>query len=214
MVAHRFWLYHPNSEDGNDEGAISSSPFCNGIATPFADPPSFYEDNPILPDDPAVGLTFATSTPGEQGLDAMRLAGAVDELEALPFSTSLLVMRNDTLVLERYFNDTDPNDSQNVHSASKSMLGLLVGIAIAQGYIAVFDQPMADLLPDLFAGLEAEKRGITVGELLTMSAGFDWTEDVSDTRSKARPTGSRRSSAYLCRKLRALASTTAPPSLI
>ncbi|NOY27913.1 MAG: serine hydrolase [Oligoflexia bacterium] len=162
---------------------IEVSDFCEGIVSPQTDPPSFYEDNPTLPDTVPAGdarFDFTTATPADQGLDSAMLDDAVTVLDGKPYINSLLVMRGGDLVLEHYFHGSAADDSNNVHSASKSVLGLLVGIAIEQGDIDGIDQPVSELLPDLFDGKSETKRAITVGNLLTMSAGFAWIEDQSE----------------------------------
>jgi CubicO group peptidase (beta-lactamase class C family) len=56
---------------------------------------------------------------------------------------------------------------------TKSVLSILIGIALAEGHIRSIDQPMLDFFPE-FAGkpLEPEVRNITLRHLLTMSDGI------------------------------------------
>lgn len=162
-----------------DEPAFQTGAFCESIASPLEDPPSFYESNPTLPDTGGGGGLVA-GDPAAHGVDPAALERAAEELAALPFTWSLLVLRDGALIFERYFNGSSADDSNNVHSSSKSMLALLVGAAIDRGDIRGLDQPVSELLPELFAEASEEKRAITVQQLLTMSAGFRWTEDVSE----------------------------------
>lgn len=88
---------------------------------------------------------------------------------------SLLVQWKGELVTERYFGGASAARRTNIKSASKSIISALVGIAIAQGALAGTHQPIAELLPAETAGLEPEKRAITVGDLLSMRAGLQST---------------------------------------
>lgn len=102
-----------------------------------------------------------------------------------PGITSVLVARDGYLIYERY---RDPGDSQSpqerlrdTRSVTKTVTGMLVGIAIAQGHLASVDEPV---LP-LFAGLaspepvEARKAGIAIADLLTMSSLLECDDDNS-----------------------------------
>lgn len=177
----------PRGGEPGGEGGIVTSAFCEGIVTPPKDPPRFYEDNPTLPDANDSGAGLVYSDPAAQGMDGGVLEGAASELSGKPFVHSLVVMRHGAVVMERYFNGSAPGDSNAIHSSSKSMLAMLVGIAIEEGHIAGVDQPVSELAPDLFEGVGPEVAGITVGQLLTMSAGFEWREDVSEYQLQNEP---------------------------
>ena len=59
------------------------------------------------------------------------------------------------------------------------MISALVGIAVDSGAIRSLDAPLLDYFPE-YADLQVpERRQITLRHALTMSAGFDWNEDVS-----------------------------------
>ena len=165
--------------DPDDDVPLVSSVVCEDIASPLLDPPEFYEANPLQVET-GDNVAFAEDTPESQGFDATLLESAAEELADLRYTTSLLVLRNDVLVMERYFNDAEVNDSNAIHSSSKSMLALLTGVAIEEGFIESRSQPVSDLLPELFDGADPAKQAITVEHLLTMSAGFKWREDISE----------------------------------
>jgi CubicO group peptidase (beta-lactamase class C family) len=106
------------------------------------------------------------------------LEPALATAASLPRLRSLLVSRNGNLLLERYFNGAGPDDLANIKSASKSIISALIGIAIDRGSIASIDQPISDFLtPDELARIDADKRRITIGNLLTMQSGLETTSN-------------------------------------
>ena len=161
-----------------DAGAATSAADCERIAQRADGGQTFYEPNPTYLD-PAPDTFWTVSTPEEQGLDSRVLNSGLEAMAKEHSLFSILLIRHGVIVAERYYNGSAPNHSNNIHSASKSILPMLVGIAIRQGKISGLDQPIAELLPARYA-LTGEKRDITVRHLLTMSAGLDWTENWTE----------------------------------
>jgi uncharacterized protein (TIGR03437 family) len=124
---------------------------------------------------------WATSTPEEQGMDSSRLLQAAAEIDRNgPSRYSLVVVRNGRLVFERYFHGSGPADSNNIKSISKSILSVLMGIAIDEGLVSGTDQKVAEFLPEYFRPFDdSQKLNITLEHLLTMRAGFRWEENSS-----------------------------------
>ena len=161
------------------EPAVRVSPRCEDISRRPNGVVSFYEDNPTYEDGDTV--RWAEASPSEAGLDPALLDEAAEYLMRRPYVDSFLVVRGGALVYERYFQGTQPWHSQNVHSSSKSLLGAVTGVAVAEGVIDDIDDAVADYLPALFEEVDdPDKHDITVRHLLTMSAGFEWTEDVDE----------------------------------
>jgi len=89
---------------------------------------------------------------------------------------SILLVRNGYLVLEVYRPPHHENEDHSLMSATKTIISVLVGIAIDQGLIAGAEQPVVDLFPDLtFENMDDEKAAITVGDFLTMRGGLRWS---------------------------------------
>jgi CubicO group peptidase (beta-lactamase class C family) len=77
------------------------------------------------------------------------------------------------------------HDSANVHSASKSIWGAAIGVAISKGILPSIDTPIKNLLPTQYGRyFDATKEGITLKHLLTMSSCLKWNEDVSEESLK------------------------------
>lgn len=106
----------------------------------------------------------------------MRLApedsAYLDELETVSF----LVIRHDSIVFESYRNGWNDTLTSNIYSATKTIVGLLAGIAMDEGYIRSIDDPVSKYIPRYVRGKQAE---VTVRDLLTMSGGMAWDEAYS-----------------------------------
>jgi len=88
-------------------------------------------------------------------------------------TASFLVIENDSLIFENYWNEFSEKVPTNTFSASKSLVSLLIGIAIEEGYIESVDQSVGDFLADFSYG---DKSKITIKNLLSMSSGLSWGE--------------------------------------
>jgi CubicO group peptidase (beta-lactamase class C family) len=108
-------------------------------------------------------------------MDSAQLLAALDYIERNGIrADSLTVIRNGHMVLDAYYYPYTPETQRQIWSATKSFTATLAAIAIEQGLIAGLDQPVLDLFPDrTIAELDEDKQALTVGNLLTMSSGFD-----------------------------------------
>ena len=86
---------------------------------------------------------------------------------------AFLVIQDKKIVYENYWDGYDDNSISNSFSAAKSIIGLLIGAAIDDGYISGVDQKVSDFIPSF---KEGRKNNITIRHLLTMSSGLDWDE--------------------------------------
>ena len=95
---------------------------------------------------------------------------------------AFLVFQNDTLIHEQYWGDHSIDEVSNSFSASKTVIGLLIGIAIGEGKIPSVDEPLSTYIPEFKTNGRAR---LTIRHLLTMSAGFDWQESGKNPLSEA-----------------------------
>ena len=93
----------------------------------------------------------------------------------LPQMHSLVVSQAGRVVLEYYAPGHSATRLANVKSASKSIIGALVGIAIAQRLIANVDERIVRWFPELRSDTDTRKRDITIEDLLTMRSGLEST---------------------------------------
>jgi CubicO group peptidase (beta-lactamase class C family) len=167
--------------DPSTDGGIAEQPVsvdCEAISDHPEPGETFYEDNPTYIDEHELS-EWRLSPPSDLGIDDTALEAGAAELAQSPALLSLLVVRHDALVFERYYNGSDASQSNNIHSASKSILSALFGIALADGVIDSLDAPLADYLPEYIAADSAEA-AITLRHVLTMSSGLEWTEDDTE----------------------------------
>lgn len=90
---------------------------------------------------------------------------------------SLLVIENNDLVIEQYYNGWKEDQLHFLASSTKSFNSFLIGVAIDQGYIKSVDQNMLDFFPE-YEHLKKDtlKNKITIKNLLTMTSGLKWDE--------------------------------------
>ena len=106
--------------------------------------------------------------------DALDRAAAYAERKN---SSALLVVHRGAIVAEHYWRDQAPDSLTNSMSMAKTVVGLLVGIAVAEGRIGSVDEPACQYLPE-WAG--DGRRRITVRHLLQMASGLAGAEHHDD----------------------------------
>ena len=102
---------------------------------------------------------------------------------------SILISHNGKLVYEKYWTGSDEKfgksigvvahgiDSlHSVRSVTKSVTSACIGIALQQGKIKSIDQKIVEFFPEHSSQDTGLKSQITIRDLLTMTAGFQWNE--------------------------------------
>jgi CubicO group peptidase (beta-lactamase class C family) len=107
----------------------------------------------------------------------MELPGNEEDLEAFLSSTettAFIVVQNDRLIYEGYFNGSDHDTVQTSFSVAKSFASALVGIADEDGVIDLED-PITDYIPEL-AERDVRFERITIRHLISMTSGLRYEE--------------------------------------
>jgi CubicO group peptidase (beta-lactamase class C family) len=91
---------------------------------------------------------------------------------------SVLIARHGRLAVEEYFNGASADQPHTMQSVTKSVVSLLVGLAVGSGRLSTADQ-VTTFFPSYspLANLDPRKSAMTVRDLLTMRTGFDWSEN-------------------------------------
>ncbi|HKJ15970.1 MAG TPA: serine hydrolase [Xanthomonadales bacterium] len=125
----------------------------------------------------------------EQDLGEVLIVG---EHEEEPFSLTvnqyfenqnvagLLVIQNGAVVYERYGLGNTESSRWTSFSISKSVVSMLFGAAIRDGYILNVDERITEYLPRL---RQSSYENTTIKNLLQMASGVEWNEDYSDPES-------------------------------
>ena len=147
------------------------------------------------PEDHGDGIVTGTLKGAK--LDEEKIVAGTNEIlkGTYPNIHSLLILRNGRLVYEKYFTGEDiergkgrlgvvEHNVETLHdmrSVTKSIVGMAVMIAHAQGKIKSLDQSVFHFFPEYAKYAEGDKKTITVKHLLTMSSGLEWNERIPYT---------------------------------
>ena len=91
------------------------------------------------------------------------------ELQTVAF----LIIKNDSIVHESYFDGYTKDSKSNSFSMAKSVVTMALGKAIMEGKIKSLNQKVADFFPELKGAFAKE---VTVGDLSSMASGLSWDE--------------------------------------
>lgn len=116
----------------------------------------------------------------------------------------MVMRKNGKIVYENYFNECTSDHAIHVFSVTKSIISILIGIAIDKGYIKSVDQKVLDFFPD-YTIKRGEKtiQTITLKHLMTMTAPYkfrsapytkfftseDWIKTSLDLLGGKKPVG-------------------------
>ena len=120
------------------------------------------------------------SKDSEYQLDKGKLSEVVNRIEAGEFGKihSLVIIHNDEVILEKYFLGWHRHRLHQIFSVTKSVTSSLIGIAIEQGLIEGVDLKLIETFPeyDRLENMDPRKKIITLDNLLSMTAGYQWNE--------------------------------------
>jgi CubicO group peptidase (beta-lactamase class C family) len=120
----------------------------------------------------------ARASPLSTGVEADFVVAGEAQLDEFLRETDTLafvVVHEDRVVYERYFDGSRRDSLQTSFSAAKSFVSTLVGIAIQEGLIGSIEDRVTKYLPEL-AARDPDFRKITLRDLLTMSSGIRYRE--------------------------------------
>lgn len=101
---------------------------------------------------------------------------SLDQWLATRRCTALVVLRQGSVVHERYNEGTSKDDQRISWSVTKSVLSLLIGIALERGDIQSLDDPAEKYVAMLRKSAYAD---VTIANLLMMASGVEFDEDYA-----------------------------------
>ena len=87
-------------------------------------------------------------------------------------TTAFIVIKDDKILYEKYFDDYTKATSHPSFSVSKSFISALIGIAIDEGYIKSIDDPIRNYLPELDSSFDS----VTLSHIINMQSGIKFNE--------------------------------------
>lgn len=98
------------------------------------------------------------------------LTDYLDKYETAAF----MVIKDGKVLSEHYFNGYDERSKTNSFSMAKSVITMLLDIAIQEGHVENLDQLLIDFFPEFKDDKNAQTA--TIGQLSQMTSGYDWDE--------------------------------------
>jgi len=126
-------------------------------------------ESPFLFEENRSGL-FVPSVVELDGRTQSELEDLLQSNDTIAF----LIIKDDALVYERYYQGHSQSSLSQSFSMAKSFTSALVGMALDDGLIASVDQPVTGFIPEL---AEAGFEDVTVRHLLTMMSGSNYVEN-------------------------------------
>lgn len=105
---------------------------------------------------------------------------SIDDYMTRTHVSGLLVLKNGEILQERYGLGNTKDSVWISYSMAKSVVSLLYGAAILDGYVANLDAKVTDYVPAL---KHSSYEGVTIRNLLQMASGVQWNEDYADPKS-------------------------------
>jgi CubicO group peptidase (beta-lactamase class C family) len=156
-----------------------------------ASAPGWGQAGPACGTPSALDDGWTVATPESVDLDGARLCTIAARLKETEANVhAVVIVRHGKLVFEQYFPgpderwdvagqfDHDATTRHDMRSASKSVISLLVGIAIDRKLIASVDEPVVKFYPEYAAVKSPGWDQVTLRHLLTMSSGMQWNENL------------------------------------
>jgi CubicO group peptidase (beta-lactamase class C family) len=109
-------------------------------------------------------------------------SGDLDQFLAKYKTLAFIILRNDTIIYDKYFKGYSKNSVIPSFSVSKSFISALIGIAISEGTIRDIHQPVTDYLPEM---KDPGFHKVTLENLLTMRSGIKFNEGYKNPFGEA-----------------------------
>ncbi|GAA4309698.1 serine hydrolase [Pontixanthobacter gangjinensis] len=141
-----------------------STVYFTGHTTAFIDDYPYFENSVIENAD------SVQQWPLHEEYNEVKATSGLDSLNRELETAAFLIIKNDSIWFEKYYNGYTDTSRTNSFSMAKSIVTALMFKAIQDGYIENTEQPVADFYPEF-------NQGLTVGDLSSMASGLNWDEN-------------------------------------
>jgi CubicO group peptidase (beta-lactamase class C family) len=140
--------------------------YLNGHTTAFLEDYQYFDNRTI---EKGIGQPWKIS----KGYNSVQPTGALEKMHKETGTVAFLIIKNDSIWNESYYDNYTKDSKSNSFSMAKSIVSASLGKAISEGKIKGLDQKVSEFFPEFNKGLSAE---MTVGDLSSMSSGLNWDE--------------------------------------
>ena len=129
-------------------------------------------------------IPWKVSSPEEQGINSLTFINGINRFKHDNTNIhSLLVIKNDHIVLDAYFYPFQKNYVHDLASVTKSITSLLIGIAIDKGYIKNEDQLIFQYFPE-YTQKNDTINTLKIKDLLNMTSGLQcsWNDGEKELK--------------------------------
>lgn len=133
-----------------------------------------------------IGYLFFISSASSQDFgtkldSAIRVADKIIETDNRVFFKnveSLIIYFQGKIIFEKYYHGYPKDSLHQLQSQTKSIVSLLMGIAVDHGFIKDENVPVSAYFPEYFGTGANLRSRLGIKDLLTMSSGFEWEEMI------------------------------------
>lgn len=140
--------------------------YLNGHKTAFLDDYKYFDNRTI---EKGIAQPWAIAKDYNKVKPTLELEKMHQQIGTVAF----LIIKNDSLWNESYYDGYDKDSKSNSFSMAKSIVSASLGKAIMEGKIKNLDQKVSDFFPEF---KEGKSGTLTVGDLSSMSSGLNWDE--------------------------------------
>lgn len=141
--------------------------YLNGHTTAFLDDYKYFDNREIA------ASPNPQPWPISSHYNKVKTTKDLNKVNADLGTVAFLIIKNDSIWHESYYDGYDKQSKSNSFSMAKSIVSAALGKAIMQGKIESVNQLVSDFYPQFASGKSAT---MTVGDLSTMSSGLNWDE--------------------------------------
>jgi len=123
--------------------------------------------------------TCSKNLPSESTVNSEKLSEAFAQAEQFSGLKSFVFPKDSGILKEQYWKSSGPDNPYDVISVTKSVIAILIGIAIDKGYLQSAEQTIDEFIEADTSSLSYEISKIKIRHLFTMSSGFLWEELIN-----------------------------------